>query len=193
VRRTWLVAAGIAVALALAAFGVAEVLSPGTTPGASAPVRAPGGGAGNAGPGSSGPGGCPVGTPRTVLAIANALADDPVYVDPASSLLTGAQAQRLGAKIARDDPRRIRIAVVTPATLSRGGGARALANAIASCQADGAGTTLVTTSDTTYLVTSYTNYSAAAQAVQAALNTHSSVTAGLMDAVRRITLVDTGH
>jgi hypothetical protein len=57
-----------------------------------------------AGPASSGPAGCPVGTSSTALTIANALARDPVYVDPASSLLTGAQARRLRAKIARDDP-----------------------------------------------------------------------------------------
>ncbi len=136
--------------------------------------------------------GCPVGTSGTARAIANALAGDPVYVDPASSLLTGAQARRLRAKIARDNPGRIRIAAAARSTVRRGGGARTLANAIASCQADAAGTTLLTSSGPSYVVTSYANYSAAAQAVQAALNTHASLAAGLMDAVGRITIVDKG-
>jgi len=192
VSRTPLLAAGIAVVLALVIFGVVQALSPGTVQRAAAPARAPGGGASQAGPVSSGPAGCPVGTSPTALAIANALALDPVYVDPASSLLTGPQAGRLRAKIARDDPGRIRIAAVAPSTLRRGGGARALANAIASCQADGAGTTLVTMSSTAYVVTSYADYSAAAHAVEAALNTHASLAAGLMDAVGRITTVDNG-
>src|SRR5882724_7286758 len=121
---------------------------------AGAAAGAPGGGASNAGPASSGPAGCPVGTSHTALAIANALARNPAYVDPASSLLTAAQARRLRAKIARDDPGRIRVAATARSTLRRGGGARALTNAIASCQADGAGTTLVTSSGPTYVVTS---------------------------------------
>lgn len=193
VRRTWLLGTGIAVVLALATFGLVKALSSGTVPSAAAPASAPGGEAKNARPASSGPGRCPVGTSHTVLTIANALAHGPVYVDPASSLLTGAQARRLQAKIAQDNPGRIRIAAVAPATLRSGGGARALANAIANCQADEAGTTLVTSNSTSYLVTSYTAFSAAAQAVQAALNTHASLTPGLMDAIGRITIVDTGH
>src|SRR5215831_6001623 len=73
-----------------------------------------------------GPGKCPVGTSPTALAIANALATNPVYVDPASSLVTAAQANRLQAEINQADPGRIRLAVVTNANLSQGGGARAL-------------------------------------------------------------------
>jgi DNA/RNA-binding domain of Phe-tRNA-synthetase-like protein len=65
-----------------------------------------------------------------------------------------------------------------------------LANAIASCPGTAAGTTLVTTSTSTYLVTSYANPQQASQAVAAALNTHVSLAAGLMDAVRRVTIVD---
>ena len=141
---------------------------------------------------SSGPSGYPVGTSHTALTISNALALDPVYVDPPSSLLTGTQSRRLQAKIARDDLGRIRVAAVAPSTLRRGGGARSLANAIANCQADAAGTNLVTTGGTTYLVTSYAGYTGAARAVQAALNTHVSLAAGLMDAVGRISTVDTG-
>jgi hypothetical protein len=72
----------------------------------------------------------------------------------------------------------------------RGGGERALANAIASCPGTAAGTTLVTTSASTYLVTSYANPQDASNAVAAALNTHISLAAGLMDAVRRVTIVD---
>jgi hypothetical protein len=140
----------------------------------------------------SGPGKCPVGTSPPTLAIANALATSPVYVDQASSLVTAAQANRLRAEIDQADPGRIRLAVVTNATLSRGGGARALANAIASCAADGVGVTLVTTDRTTYLVTSYADYKGTSQAVEAALNTHSGMAAGLRDAVNRMASIDSG-
>jgi len=140
----------------------------------------------------SGPAKCPVGTSPTVLAVANALATNPVYVDPASSLLTAAQADRLRAEISRADPDRIRLAVVTNATLSQGGSERAVANAIASCTADGAGVTLVTTDRATYLVTSYADYQGTSQAVEAALNTHPGLAAGLRDAVNRMASIDPG-
>jgi uncharacterized protein DUF1707 len=148
--------------------------------------------ASNPAPPSTGPAGCPVGTSPTALAIANALARDPVYVDPGSSLLTPAQAQRLQAEIGSDDSGRIRLAVVTPATVTKGGGERALANAIASCQADSAGVTLVNTATSTYVVTSYADYKATSQAVGAALNTHASLAAGLKDAVKRMSALDPG-
>jgi hypothetical protein len=187
-RRIWLLAAAIAV-VALAIFGIVQVTRPAAGPRAAiAPARQ----ARHAPAVSGGPAGCPVGTSRTALTIAYALTRDPVYVDPASSLLTGAQARRLHAKIARDDAGRIRVAAVAPSTLRRGGGARALTNAIASCRADAAGTTLVTSARTSYVVTSYANYTGAARAVQAALNTHARLAAGLMDAVGRIARVDTG-
>ena len=140
----------------------------------------------------SGPAKCPVGTSATALAIANALATNPVYVAPASSLLTAAQANRLQAAISQADPGRIRLAVVTNATLSQGGSERALANAIASCAADGTGVTLVTNDRSTYLVTSYTDFQGASQAVEAALNTHTSLAAGLRDAVKRMASIDPG-
>ncbi len=140
----------------------------------------------------SGPAKCPVGTSPTALAIANALATNPVYVDPGSSLLTAAQADRLRAAISQADPGRIRLAVVTNATLSQGGSERAVANAIASCAADGAGVTLVTTATSTYLVTSYTDYQGTSQAVEAALNTHPGMAAGLRDAVKRMASIDPG-
>jgi Domain of unknown function (DUF1707) len=190
-RRKWLLVSGIAV-VALAAFGIVQATSSGAARRAGTAARAPVGHARPAPAPSSGPAGCPVGTSHTALTIANALALDPVYVDPASSVLTGTQARRLQAKIARVDPGRIRVAAVTPSTLRRGGGTRALTNAIANCRADAAGTTLVATSATAYVVTSYANYSGAAQAVQAALNTHAGLAAGLMDAVGRIATVDTG-
>jgi hypothetical protein len=133
---------------------------------------------------------CPVGTSPTAAAIANALARSPVYVDRGSSLLTLAQVRRLKTEIGRQDPGRIRIAAVRPATIRRGGGERRLANAIASCPGDAAGSTLVTTGPSAWLVTSYAADTAASQAVAAALNTHVSLAAGLMDAVRRLTIID---
>jgi hypothetical protein len=140
----------------------------------------------------SGPARCPVGTSATALAIANALVGNPVYVDPASSLLTAAQASKLQTEINQADPGRIRMAVLTNATLSQGGGQRSLANAISSCPGDAAGVTLVTNDRTTYLVTSYTNYQGTSQAVGAALNTHGTLAAGLRDAVRRMATIDPG-
>jgi hypothetical protein len=139
-----------------------------------------------------GPARCPVGTSATALAIANALATGPVYVDPASSLLTAAQAGRLRAEIDRADPGRIRLAAVANATVRQGGSERALANAISSCPADSAGVTVVTTAGSTYLVTSYADYRGTSQAVGAALNTHTSMAAGLRDAVRRMAVIDPG-
>jgi hypothetical protein len=133
---------------------------------------------------------CPVGTSPAAAALANALARDPIYVDPTSPLLTAAQAGRLRAEIARYDPGRIRIAAVRPATVRRGGGERVLANAIASCPGDAAGTTLVVNKMSAYLVTDYPGDTQASQAVGAALNTHATLAAGLPDAIRRITIVD---
>jgi hypothetical protein len=205
-RRGWLVAGGAAVVLAGAAVGISQLVSsghggPGTAPpslspqsGQAAGSAASAGGSSSGGaPGtaaSTGPAGCPVGTSPTALGIANALARDPVWVDPASPRLTGTQARRLAAEIARDNPGRIRIAVASRATVRRGGGFRSLANAIANCRADARGTTLVNAKGHSYLVTSYSNFNGAAQAVQAALNTHASLAAGLRDAVSRLTSVD---
>jgi hypothetical protein len=196
-RRVWLLTGGIAV-IALAGLIVAlvQVLSSGTAPssrtGAAQPAGKVAQPAGKAAPGPGGPAHCPVGTGATALAIANALAGDPVYVDPASPPLTAAQADRLRTAISSADPTqiRIRIAAVTPATVRKGGGERTLTNAIASCPADSAGVTVVTTTTSTYLVTSYADSQAASQAVEAALNTHASLAAGLKDAVRRLAIVD---
>ena len=56
--------------------------------------------------------------------------------------------------------------------------------------ADARGTTLVSAKGHSYLVTSYNDFNGAAQAVQAALNTHATLAAGLRDAVSRLTTVD---
>lgn len=180
----WVPAAAIAViVIAVAGLVVAHVSTSGTAQSAT-PVEQ-----GQPNPGPPGAGQCPVGTSRTAVAIANDLARDSVYTD-SSALLTAGQAARLRSEIARVDRGRIRIAAVTPATVRRGGGERVLANAIAGCQADAAGTTLLTTSGATYVVTSYTDDKAATSAVGSALNTHTSLAAGLLDAVRRVAVVD---
>lgn len=140
-----------------------------------------------------GPGRCPVGTSEIALAIANSLANDPVYVEPGSSLLTPAQAGRLRAAIGLADPGRIRLAAVSTLTVHRAGGERGLANAISSCAATGDGVTVVTTDRATYLVTSYADYQDTSKAVGAALNTHGSLAAGLKDAVHRMAAIDPGN
>jgi Domain of unknown function (DUF1707) len=187
-NRIWLLIGVIAViVVAGALIPLAGLFSSGTARPASAAPAKPGK---HAGPGPGGPAGCPVGTSPTALAIANALARDPVYVGPGSALLTTAQAQRLRAEIGHDDSGRIRVAAVTPATVSTGGGERALANAIANCQADSAGVTVLTTATSTYLVTSYPGDKAATRAVGAALNIHPGLAAGLRDAVARLATID---
>lgn len=192
-RMIWLLPVGIgAVVLVGLAVGLFQAFSSGAGQPASIAPAQPAQPAQNNVPALSGPAGCPVGTSPTALAIANALATDPVYVGPASSLLTAGQAQRLQAEISSDDPGRIRIAAVTPATVKAGGGERALANAIASCEKDAAGVTMLNTSTATYLVTSYAPDRPTTQAVGAALNTHASMAVGLKDAVKRITVLDPG-
>jgi hypothetical protein len=192
-RLVWLLPVGIGAVVVIGlAFGLFQAFSSGTTPQVSIGPATPAQPPPNAAPTSSGPAGCPVGTSATALAIANALATDPVYVDPASSSLSATQAGRLQQEISSDDPGRIRIAAVTPATIAAGGGERALANAIASCQNTSAGLTMVTTPTNTYLVTSYAPDKPTTQAVGAALNTHASMAAGLKDAVKRITILDPG-
>lgn len=191
-RMAWLIGGIVLAAVVAALFPLFSAFSSSPPRQASAaPAKAAHNNAGTGtGQTSSGPAKCPVGTSATALAIANALAGNPVYVDPASSLLTAAQASRLRAQIGQADPGRIRIAAVTNATVRQGGGERALANAIASCPGDAAGVTVVTAEHTTYVVTSYANYQGTSQAVGAALNTHGSMAAGLRDAVRRIALID---
>jgi hypothetical protein len=192
-RTPWLIGGIVVAALVAALFPLLSALNSGSPQRSSAaPAKAANNN--NSGPKStlSGPAKCPVGTSPTALAIANALATNPVYVGPASTLVTAAQASRLQAEINQADPGRIRLAVVPNATLSQGGGERALANAIASCAADGDGVTLVTTDRATYLVTSYADYQGTSQAVEAALNTHPSLAAGLRDAVRRMASIDPG-
>ncbi len=191
-RRVWLFAGIAAAAVVAAAFPLISALNSGPSPAASSAAPAKAKSAPRTVTPPSGPARCPVGTSATALAIANSLTSDPVYVDPASSLLTSAQADRLRTEIGVADPGRIRLAVVSPATLSQGGSERALANAISSCPADGAGVTVVTTDKATYLVTSYANYQGTSQAVGAALNTHASLAAGLKDAVHRIAAIDPG-
>jgi hypothetical protein len=142
---------------------------------------------------SSGPARCPVGTPATAVAIANALATDPFYVDTAPRQVSKSQARRIRARIASADPGRIRVAAVTAATLRHGGGARGLANSIASCPADSAGTVLVATTRTAWLATSNADYKGAAQAVQSALDSHATLGGGLLDSVGRLATMDPGH
>jgi hypothetical protein len=199
-RRTRLVAWIAAAAVAVIGIVLAFTLSSGPSqPTSASPAEAPQGSVPrdsapkDSAPGPGGPAKCPVGTAPIAVTLANALASDPVYVEPGSSLLTPAQAQRLRSEIGRADPGRIRMAAVKPATVRKGGGERALANAIASCQADAAGVSLVTTADSTYLVTSYPDDKAASQAAGAALNTHASLAAGLIDAAKRLAAVDPGH
>ena len=198
--RIWLLAAGVAI-VAAAGTVVGLLWAPGSRParrdGSTARPAALAGQtaspprpAGNTNPAPGGLARCPVGTSPAALAIANALARSPVYSDRGRSLLTVAQARRLRVEIGRYDPGRIRIAALRQATARRGGGLRVLANAIASCPADGAGTTLVATTTSAWLVTSYAADTQASQAVAAALNTHASLAAGLADAIRRITIVD---
>jgi hypothetical protein len=193
-RWVWFVVSGAAAVVIAAVFGLVALTSSSTTSLSQGAAPAPAStGSQPAAAASSGPARCPVGTSATAVAIANSLAADPLYVDPASSHVSAGQARRIRARIASVDPGRIRVAAVTKAALRRGGGARALANSIGSCPATSAGTVLVATPSTAWLVTSYADYKDAAQAVQSALNTHGTLGAGLLDAVGRIATIDPGH
>ena len=147
--------------------------------------------AGNPSPLLNGPAGCPAGTSPTALAIANALAIYPVYVDPgASAAVTPAQASQLRVEIDSLDSGRILIAVLTPATVGSGTGKEAaLANAIANCRAGSQGVAMVTTVDSTFLVSSY-NDNSTLQAVRTALSTSDTYAAGLQEAVKQIASLD---
>jgi hypothetical protein len=106
--------------------------------------------------------------------------------------VTPAQAQQLRAEIGSLDSGRILLAVLTPATVGPGTGKEeALAKAIANCQADSQGITMVTTVDSTFLLSSY-NDDPTVQAVRTALNTSETYAAGLQDAVKQIATRDPG-
>jgi hypothetical protein len=106
--------------------------------------------------------------------------------------VTPAQAQQLRAEIGSLDSGRILLAVLTPATAGSGTGEEgALAKAIANCQADSQGVTMVTTVDSTFLLSSYDD-NPTIQAVRTALNTSETYAAGLQDAVKRIAALDPG-
>jgi Domain of unknown function (DUF1707) len=193
-RLIWLLGGGIAVVAVVVAVIATTLSGSGPArPAHAAPAGGSGGGGGggggNSGPAPTGAAKCPVGTSSTAQTIADALTSDPVYVDPGSTLVTPVQAGRLQAEIGQVDPGRIRVAVVTPATVRTGGGERALANAIANCQLTAAGATIVTTTGNTFIVTTY-NSSPASAALGAALNDHASLVAGLKDGIKRLAIVD---
>jgi hypothetical protein len=190
-RRRWVLIAAIAVVVLILGAALTSISSTSSSSGGSSQVVAQAPAPQQAPPGAPGPARCPVGTSKTAVSIANALARNPVYNEPGSSV-SAAQARRLRAKISRSDPGRIRMAAVKPSTLRHGGGERALTNAIGSCAATTSGVTLVTTTSSTYLVTSYPGDQAATQAVSAALNTHTSLAAGLLDAAGRLATIDPG-
>jgi hypothetical protein len=191
-RRVWWLVGGIAVALVALVVGLGVVVSSTSrltpnTPAApviqSVPAPAI----------PAGPGRCPVGTPATAVAIANALATDPLYVDAPSKQVNAGQQRRIRARIASADPGRIKVAAITTATLHHGGGARALANSIAGCAADSAGTVLVATTHTGWVATTNAHPTKMAQAVESALNSHATLGGGLLDSVGRIATIDLSH
>jgi hypothetical protein len=193
-RRVWWLVAGLAVVVVAVLMALVAVVSTGTTQQTSQSAAAPqAAGSAPAATASSGAARCPVGTSATAVAIANALATNPLYVGTSAKQVSAGQARRIRARIASADPGRIRVAAVTASILRHGGGARALANSISDCRADTAGTVLVASTRKAFLVTSYADYRSAAAAVEAALNTHASLGGGLLDAVGRLATVDPGH
>jgi hypothetical protein len=192
-RRVWWLVSGVAAVVVVALIAVFAVTG---TSGSSQQASVAPGPVTKSVPATavlSGPARCPVGTSATALAIANALVSDPLYVDAPAKQVSAGQARRIRAKIASADPGRIRIAAVTAATLHHAGGVRNLANSIANCPADSAGTVLVATTHTGWVAASYNDPTKTAQAVQAALNTHATLGGGLLDSVGRIATIDPGH
>jgi hypothetical protein len=123
-------------------------------------------------------------------AIADRLKHRAVYANPdASPTLTRAEARQIDHEIARKDPGRIKIAVVSGAEASDAGGVTALANTL-DRRLNAPGTVLVNAGSRTWLVTSYSDTSAATATVQQAFDAHNSLVDSLREAVNGLASVD---
>ena len=122
-------------------------------------------------------------------AIADQLKERSVYANPdASPTLTRAEARRIDREIARKDPGRIKIAVVSEAEASNAGGITALANAL-DRRLDAPGTVLVNAGSHTWLVTA-SETSAAIGTVQQAFDSHKALVDSLREAVDGLASID---
>jgi hypothetical protein len=125
-------------------------------------------------------------------AIADALRRGPVYVSPAARpTLTAAESRRVEREVARRDPGRIKVVLVSEAEASREGGVAALANDL-DRRLGAPGTIFVTAGSRSWLVTSYPDTTAATGAVQQAFQAHQKLVDQLLEAVAGIASVDPG-
>jgi hypothetical protein len=115
-----------------------------------------------------------------------------VYASPdAHPTLTADESRRVAREVARRDPGRIEVVVVSEATASRAGGVAALANDI-DRRLNAPGTVFVTAGSRSWLVTSYPDTNAATSAVQQAFEAHERLVDQLLEAVAGIAAVDPG-
>jgi hypothetical protein len=129
--------------------------------------------------------------------IAAALHHDPVFVDEsASNLMSKAEIARLRAQIAKRDPRRIQVVVISKRRSARSGGLSAIANAIDQAWGQGRRGALVASDSTGfYMVTSFDNPEPTTAALRAAVDGYKGHRLGgvLSDAVDAIADVEPGH
>lgn len=128
----------------------------------------------------------------SVDAIVAGLRHDSVYVSPAAHpTLSAAQQRRVSREVARRDPGRIEVIVVSEAEASHAGGVAALANEVDK-RIRAPGTVFVTAGSRSWLVTSYQDTNAATGAVQQAFNAHDAFVDQMLEAVAGIAAVDPG-
>jgi hypothetical protein len=115
-----------------------------------------------------------------------------VYASPAAHpTLSAGQARRVAREVAKRDPGRIKVVVVSEAEASRAGGVTALANELDKRLA-GPGTMFVTAGSRSWLVTSFADTDAATAAVQQAFEAHDTLVDQLREAVAGIAAIDPG-
>jgi hypothetical protein len=124
--------------------------------------------------------------------IVAALRHGSVYASPAARpTLVAAQARRVAREVAKRDPSRIKVVVVSEAEASRAGGVTALANELDK-RLGAPGTVFVTAGSRSWLVTSFADTDAATAAVQQAFEAHDALVDQLREAVAGIAAVDPG-
>jgi hypothetical protein len=125
-------------------------------------------------------------------AIVDALRDGSVYASPsARPALTASETRRVARAVAKRDPGRIKVVLVSEEQASRAGGVAALANDL-DRRLDAPGTIFVTAGSRSWLVTSFPDTNAATGAVQQAFEAHDALVDQLVEAVAGIASVDPG-
>lgn len=128
----------------------------------------------------------------SVEAIVHALRNGSVYTSPAAHpTLSVPESGRVAVEVAKKDPGRIKVVVVSDAEASRAGGVAALANEL-DHRLGAPGTIFVTAGSRSWLVTSFSDTNAATAAVKQAFDAQHALVDQLQEAVDGIAAVDPG-